>query len=61
MPRGRDKKPEKIVKLDIGDPERRRIFYYVMEKLGMRDGNQLLWHLVVREYERLHAEERKAP
>jgi len=61
MPRGRDKKPEKIVKLDIRDPERRRIFYYVMEKLGMRDGNQLLWHLVVREYERLRAEERKAP
>ena len=61
MPRGRDKKPKKLVRLDISDPERKRIFYYVMEKLGMKDGNQLLWHLVVREYERLRAEERKAP
>ena len=61
MPRGRTKKPKKLVKLDISDPERRKIFYYVMERLGMTDGNHLLWHLVVREYERLRAEEHKAP
>jgi len=61
MPKGRDRKPEKLVKLDISDPKRRDIFYYVMEKLGISDGNQLLWHLVLREYERLRAEEHKAP
>jgi len=57
MPKGKDKKPEKLVKLDISKPERREKFYYVMEKLGMDDGNQLLWHLVLREYERLRREE----